>query len=102
MTYSYRNDPLSRQLADAKAAADARRAALEEKKKHLGELRAAARMAEEFAIEEARVTEEIERMATGIKRLPPPRYGGPKGLEAAVQEIRNHQKAKTYRRKQAA
>jgi len=97
MTYAYKSDPASQRIAEAKVAAAARKAALDEKKKQLGELRAAARMAEEFAVEEARVTEEIERISTGIKRLPPPKYGGPKGLEAAMLEIRNHQKNKRYK-----
>ena len=97
MTYAYRSDPASQRIAEAKAAAAARKSALDEKKKQLGELRAAARMAEEFAVEEARVTEEIERISTGIKRLPPPKHGGPKGLEAAMLEIRNHQKNKRYK-----
>ena len=97
MTYAYRSEPFTKKLDDAKAAAEARKVALEEKKRQLGELRAAARMAEEFAIEEARVTEEIARISGGIKRLPPPIYGGPKGLEAAMQEIRDHQKNKRYR-----
>lgn len=94
MTYTYRDDKFAQQLADAKAAADQRRIILEEKKRQLGELRVAARMVQEMAVEAARVQEEIHELVTGIKRLPPPIHGGRAGLLAATQEIRDHQRTK--------
>lgn len=96
MTYTYKgpSSAFERQLAEAKATAAERQLSLEEKKKQLGELRAAARMADEFAAEEARVAEEIDEIITGIKKLPPPRYGGRAGLIAATQEIRDYQRTR--------
>jgi hypothetical protein len=95
--YQYKGpEAAAKQIAEAKAIAAARQMSLEEKKLQLGELRAAARMADEFAAEEARVAEEIERIITGVKRLPPPRYGGRAGLLAAAREAKEF----TQRRKE--
>ena len=92
--YQYKGpEAAAKQIAEAKAIAAARQMSLEEKKLQLGELRAAARMADEFAAEEARVTAEIEQIITGVKKLPPPRFGGHAGLIAATKE------AKEYKRK---
>ena len=62
MTYTYRGhgSAFERQLAEAKAAAAERQASLEDKKRQLGELRAAQRMADEFAAELLTPKAEIE------------------------------------------
>ena len=97
MAYQYKGqDTYAAQLAKAQAETEARRAALDERRRQLKELKAAEKQAEKLAAEQAAVEREIERRSNA-KALPEPVYGGPRGLAAAAKEA-----AGWWTRKQAS
>ena len=91
MAYQYKGkQTYAQELAAAQAEAEQQKAEAEETARQLREIRAAKRKAEEYALKKRQMEEAIFEVTTGKKRLPPPIYGGRKGLQAAADEAHGH------------
>jgi hypothetical protein len=76
----------AQEIAAAQAEAEARKADAAEVREELRALQAAKRKADEFTAQKRATEEAIFELTNGVKRLPPPIYGGRRGLEAAAAE----------------
>jgi len=98
MAYKYSGEQtIEQQLATAAAAKEEAKQRIAERRAQLRKLRNDHRQLEELNQHEQRLKRQINELATATPTLPEPKYGGPKGLRAAAEELRQYNRSRNSR-----
>jgi len=101
MAYQYSGEQtIEQQLATAAAAKEEAKQRIAERRAQLRKLRNDHRQLEELNQYEQRLARQIHELAT-TNALPEPKYGGPKGLRAAAEELRQYNRSRNSRTRPA-
>ena len=100
MTYKYSGAlTIEQELAAAEEAKEAARVRIQERRAQLRKLRNDRKQLQELTAYEHHLVTEIHALTVATEPLPEPVYGGRKGLELAVQEMRHYNRTRDSRQR---